>query len=207
MDYVENNHEAAERVKNWWKKYGNVISFIVILGMALIVGMQYWNRHELKVSAQASAVYDNLLLAYSEKNTAEVAGLAATLKSDYSGSNYAALGVLILAKQNIDAKQYDQATTNLQWVSQHTSDTSFHAIATLRLARVLLEQNQAPQALDEANKVSAAAFLGEANLVKGDAYLQLKQLDKAKAAYQQALAATDATSPLYNYIQMRLYSI
>jgi putative PEP-CTERM system TPR-repeat lipoprotein len=60
--------------------------------------------------------------------------------------------------------------------------------ATPELAQALMRQGQAQKAIDESAAIAAKAG-PQLTAIRGDAFLSLNQLDKAKEAYQQALAA------------------
>ncbi len=207
MDYVENTHETTERLKRLWKKYGNLVVTLILLIMVIIVGLQAWHKHKVKVAIQASALYDNLLVNLEAQKNAQVKGLANQLLNNYASSPYAELAVLLLAKQAITNKQLSLATTNLQWVIEHAKSSSIKAIAQIRLARVWLAEKKAAQALSLVQQVRTVNMLSIASVVKGDAYLQLKKVAQAKLAYQQALKAMAPNEPLYAYTQMKLYSL
>jgi predicted negative regulator of RcsB-dependent stress response len=207
MGYVENTMETSDKVKYFIKKYGNAFSTVVLIIILGLVGLQYWHKHETKVSQQASIAYQNLLGVAAENKTIEVQALANQLMTDYSGTPYAKLAAFMLAKQAVTENKYPLALTKLQWVVDNSKSPAIKAIATLRLARVMIENKQAQQAITLLNGVTQSEFIAEADTVKGDAYLALQQKAQAKQAYTAALAAADQASPLYSYIQMKLYSV
>ena len=207
MDYVENTFDAGERLKHNLKKYGNLIISLIILVMIGIIGLQYWNKHTTKVAAQASSTYEQLLMALSQNNAGQIQGLGNTLMSNYKSSPYAKMAAFLLAKQAVQSNNLEQAATQLKWVVDNASVESFKAIAQIRLARVYLAQQKAKQALTILQKVDAKNYIDEAAAIKGDAYLELKQPAQAKMAYQKALTSLDKQSPLYAYVEMKLYSI
>lgn len=207
MSYVENSFEKEERVKQLWNKYGNHVVSVIVIIMFFIVGLQYWNKHQVKVNAQASVAYENLLSSAVAKKNTEVEDLSQQLINDYSSTVYAKLAALLYAKQAIDNKQYATAEEKLQWVVRKASSASFKAIAQVRLARVLIADNKAEQAVTVANAISPAEFQAEANMIKGDAYFSLKNVASAKQSYQSALKAATINTPLYTLIQMKFYSL
>ena len=207
MSYVENVFEKEERVKQLWNKYGNHVVSVIVVIMLSIVGLQYWHKHQVKVNAQASVAYENLLSSAVAKKNTEVEDLSQQLISDYSGTVYAKLAGLLYAKQAAENKQYAAAEEKLQWVVRKASSASFKAIAQVRLARVLIADNKAEQAVTVANAISPTEFQAEANMIKGDAYFSLKNVASAKQSYQAALKAATINTPLYTLIQMKLYSL
>jgi len=207
MDYVENTHEVAERVKRWWGKYGNILITIVIIIMVVILGLQYWHKHQYKVASQASIAYENLLSSTITKNHVQTQGLANQLMQEYSSSPYAKFAAFILAQQAVNDNKLPLAAKNLQWVVGHAKSATIKAVAQLRLSRVLLAERKAQQALAILHEVTERNMLAIADSLKGDAFLVLKQRSKAKLAYAKALQAMPKNSVLYEYTQMKLYSL
>ncbi|MSP53734.1 MAG: tetratricopeptide repeat protein [Gammaproteobacteria bacterium] len=206
---MEQNQTKIEtqHFKFFWQKYGNAISSIILVVLLIMVGWQYWQRREVKLTTQASAVYESLLVSYANKNDPQTQALANQIIDDYSRTPYATMAAFLLAKQAVEQNQLTVAIDKLQWVVKHTNDPSFKAIAQIRWARVLLADQKITQALDVANAVDAKEFLAEADAIKGDSYVALKQFPQAKAAYQQALAIMPKESALYSYVEMKLNNV
>ena len=207
MDYIENTHETAERIKSWWKKYGNMVTTIILVVMLALVGMQYWQRHQQKVHGQASLLFQQMQNAVQQKNTAKTTAFANTLKTEYAKSVYAKFAAFTLAQQAVNAGKLNDATEQLQWAVNMASTPSIKSIAQIRLARVLMAQNKAEHAIDVLKAVSSKAFVAQADMLRGDALVMLKKPQAAKNIYQTALAHAGQTSPLYHLIQIRLASI
>lgn len=205
MDYVENKLETADRVKKFWTKYGNIIVTTILVIMLLIVGKQYWQRHEVKMAAQAASIYQNLLMG--ENNQPQTQALANQLMTEYKNTAYASLAAFVLAKQALAQQNYAVAQRQFTWVINNTDVKSFKAMAQISNARLLIAQNQPQPALALLEQVREKEFMGEVWLVKGDAYLALKENVAAKEAYQQAVNDLELTSPLHNYAEMKLYSL
>jgi predicted negative regulator of RcsB-dependent stress response len=86
----------------------------------------------------------------------------------------------------------------LQWVLKQQGDAEVHALATIRLAKVLGAQDQYDEALallvdgDDAWQLGRLEARGDLLIAKGD-------LDAARAAYTEAsllVAASGANNPL-----------
>lgn len=207
MNYLEDTHETEERVKRWWNKYGKLISVTVVFIVLIFVGLQYWHSHQRKMATQASAIYENLLMGVAEKKSTQVQSLANQLISEYKNTTYAKLAAMILAKQALNDGKLSLAAAKLQWVSQQAKIASIKAIAQVRLAHVLLAEKKPHQALQILQAVTEKNMLVTAEVFKGDAYVSLKQPQKAKTAYTNALKLMRKTDILYAYTQMKLYSI
>ena len=104
MDPVLNDDEKVELLKKWWGNYGNWITTAIIIVLVIIVSMQFWHRHEAKVAGQASLAYELMLNGVAKHDSATVAAQANTLMSTYSGTAYADVASLLLAKQSVEAR-------------------------------------------------------------------------------------------------------
>lgn len=207
MDYLENTHEAADRVKHFLKRYGNVLFTVILVVIVFIIGLQYWHKHQTKVEDNASVVYENLLGSVATQQNPQIQAFANQLINDYSDTPYASYAGLMLAKQAVNENKLPLAMTKLEWVISNADVPSIKNIAIIRLARVQIAANEAKQAIKTLDQVKQAEFLALANTIKGDAYLALKQTKQAKLAYMQALKEVSSKDTLSAYIQMKLYSL
>jgi len=78
-------------------------------------------------------------------------------------------------------------------------------IRATRLARVLVAQNKADAALKVLDAVQDKAYKASVSELRGDIYLVQKQTDKARAAYQDAVA--DSKGNVSPVLQMKLDDI
>lgn len=207
MNYVEVEDDETDQVKKFLKKYGNALLTVVLVIILGIVGMQYWHKHQVKVAAEASITYENLLGSIAAKQAPQTQAFANQLMQDFSSTPYAKMAALIMAKQAVQANKLPLAMTKLQWVVDNAGSKAIKAIAQIRLARVQISASEAKQALATLAKVKVPEFMAEANMVKGDAYMSLKNSADAKVAYTAALKTATPKTSLYAYIQMKLYSI
>jgi predicted negative regulator of RcsB-dependent stress response len=207
MDYVENRIETAERVKKFWTNYGNIITIFILVVILLITGYQYWQSHKAKVAAQAAGFYQELVTNVNLHNTPQILGISNQLTQQYAGTPYATFAAMVLAKQAISQNNLAAAISQYQWIIEHTNVQSFKTIAQLDIARILLAQNNPQQAMQTLAMITQNEYMGQAQMLTGDAYLAMQQRDKAKDAYQQALNELETSSPLYTYVEMKLYNM
>jgi predicted negative regulator of RcsB-dependent stress response len=52
--------EDLDRLKAWWKNYGNSVIFGIALGAAILVGFRYWTQHTEQQRHSAAALYDRI---------------------------------------------------------------------------------------------------------------------------------------------------
>lgn len=186
MAEYETEEEQVEAIKAWWKKNGGAVTTGIVVGIAIVIGWKFWQNYQLKQSTEASYYYEQAITALQEKKTDTVLDLSQKLITDYASSNYAALTSLLAAKASIDQNKPDDAIKYLQWVVDH-APLDLAAVARIRLARVLIAQGKAQQAIDMLAFNYSEQVMPDVEEVKGDAYQKLGKLKQAKEAYQKAI--------------------
>jgi len=80
-------------------------------------------------------------------------------------------------------------------------------VAKVRLAKVLLAQDKADDALVVLNSESVSAFEASIEELKGDIYLSQDDTEKARSAYQKAAAAADKDESPRQLLNLKLDDI
>lgn len=206
MAYDLEEQEQLATLKEWWSKYGNLSTWVVIAGLAAYSGWNGWNYYQRNQAAQASVLFDELQTAVSAKDNTKVARVAGDIEAKFGRSAYASLGALTAAKSFFDANDLKSAKAQLEWVVAHGNDEHKN-IAAVRLAGVLLDE----KAYDEALKALAGAALPQFKVDvedrKGDILAAQNKLEEARTAYKAALEAADKNNPGRQLIQLKLESI
>lgn len=200
-----NEQEQVEVLKNFWKRYGNAILVIIVITILAMAGWRNWQNHRAAQLAAASASYESLLQSVSANQATAVTMQAQALMQ--SGVlPYATMAALMLAAEQVNSNQLDQARASLNWVIKHTKSVDFRAIATIRLARILIVQQKAAQAI-KLLQSPVAGYQSAYALISGDAYVQLQNYAAAYHAYQTALASLPSDSYLVAIIKVKLSNI
>lgn len=202
-DVLWNDDQKVEQIKKWWKQYGNY-AFAALFAVALgMLAWQYWHRHELKESEQASIAYENVI--GSEQMAPQTtASLAQQVKQQFSSTPYADFSAFILAKQAIAKNDYASAATELQWVVDNAHAKAIEQLARLRLARVFLAQQQPQKALTVLQNKTMNIYPGLTALIEGDAHVALGDVAAARKNYQAATLALPKQSALLPLANMKL---
>ncbi|MET3432150.1 putative negative regulator of RcsB-dependent stress response [Herbaspirillum seropedicae] len=207
MAYDLEEQEQLDSIKAWWAKYGNLLTWVLIIALAGYAGWTGWNTYQGRQSAQASVLYEEQQKSLAAKDNAKVQRAAADIQDKFSGTAYAQMSALVAAKSAFDANDADTAKKQLQWVIDHGRGKEYKAIAAVRLAGVLLDA----KAYDEALKVLGgdypAQFAGAIADRKGDVLLAQGKRDEARSAYKLALEKSDAKDPGRQLIQIKLDAI
>jgi predicted negative regulator of RcsB-dependent stress response len=206
MAYDLEEQEQIANFKAFWNRYGNLISWVLIIALGGYAAYNFWNSHQRTKAAEASALYDQLVVAAESGDNAKTQRYAADIESKYAGVAYAQMAALTAAKAAFEANDLKTAKTRLQWVVDHGND-EFKSIARLRLAGVLLDEKAYDQALATLNADILPQFAAEAADRKGDVLVAQNKLADARAAYQAALEKMDAKHPGRQLVQIKLDAI
>lgn len=179
--------EQIQQLKNWIKQYGMTVLAGILIALVVTTGLRYWQNYRNKILTHASVVYDEMLTLRAQNNADGASLQAKKLLSKYASTPYASMAALILAREAVVKKNYAQATQQLNWVLDHSKDSSLREIARIRLARILIAQNKASMSLDLLNKTEDKSFVGLVDEVRGDAYVAQHDKNSARHAYQLAL--------------------
>jgi predicted negative regulator of RcsB-dependent stress response len=199
MNVYVSDEEQLQKIKDWWKKYGNSVIIVVVAVIVLSFGLRYWQRYKTHNAQQASVIYEQMLLADAAKQPENFKLFAQHLMDGYSSSPYASFAAMLLARNAVSANDLPKAEQNLQWAIDHAKNRDLRQIARIRAARVLIAENQLDQALALLQKVDDKAYEPIIGEVKGDIYLAKNDKKAALEEYKNAFAAANkigASSPV-----------
>jgi len=207
MAYDHEEQEQLDALKAWWKQYGNMITWALIVVLAAFSAWKAWGIYQAKQSVQASMLFEEVQKAIQDKDQARVLRAAGDVEEKFSGTYYAQMAGMLAAKSAFDANDLKSAKAQLTWISEHGKTDEFKALAKIRLAGILLDE----KSFDDALKLLAGDFPSEmASSVedrKGDILVAQNKIDDARLAYQAALDKTTEKNPNYQLIQVKLDAI
>ncbi len=188
-DYMRDEDEQAELLKEWWQKNGTAAIITVVLAVAALIGWREWQGHQGEQSSEASKQYQVMVEALTAQQVDEAAvnKQAEALKDDFPGSAYAGYASLAQARLAVQAGEYDKAASLLQDVADNGATDALTYTARLRLVRVLLQQQAYDKAAAELDHSFPAAFNGMALELRGDLAKARDDQQAATEAYTQSL--------------------
>lgn len=179
--------EQIQQLKTWLKQYGLTILLGIIIAFLITMGWRYWQNYRTKILLHASAVYDEMLTLRAQNNENGAIVQAKKLLSHYPKTPYAHMAAMMVARDEALNKNYAEAINQLKWVIDHSKSPSIKGIAYIRIARILITENEPDVALATLKKLKDKNFIGLADETRGDAYLAQNNLSAAREAYQLAL--------------------
>jgi predicted negative regulator of RcsB-dependent stress response len=183
------DNEREEQLRRWWSDNWAWIIGGVALGLAILAGWQYWQRHQVQVAEQDEASYVAVVDALGRNQREEAVKQADELRERRPGSPYADQADLALARAAVERREYDEAVRLLKSVAGRAKDTEIRMVAKTRLARVLVEQGKHDEALALLDAGQSGAFAGIVHEIRGDALARKGDAAAARKEYESALAA------------------
>jgi predicted negative regulator of RcsB-dependent stress response len=197
--------EQLEAIRGWWRDNGRYIISGILLGVALLVGWNYWQNRQEQAELEASALYESLMTQVGAVQVEAAAATAARLYENYSATVYAPQARLAMARLYMDVGRDQDAADELSALLADADDTELQRVGRLRLARILIYQDKAAEAIDLLQGFGDTAFAARYFEALGDAYAGLEQYDRAREAWSKALGENSQTPTVdRELIQMKL---
>ncbi len=196
--------EQLDQLKAFWKQYGTLITWVLILALAAFAGWNRWQAWQRDQSEKAAALYDEIERA-SQAGDAERAGrVFVDMKERYPRAAFTHQAGLAAAKVEAESGRNDAARSSLAWVAEKAGDEAYRAIAQLRLAGLLLDEKKYDEALKQLGAIGAGPFTALAADRRGDVLLAQGKADEARAAYQKAYADMDSKIDYRRLVEAKL---
>jgi len=199
--------ELLDEIKHFWKRYGNAISWALIVvlgGFAAFNGWQYWQR---KQGAQAGVMFDQIEAAVQAGDLARVDRALSDIKERYPNTTFAHQAALLAARAYYDKSQSDAAKSSLTWVLEKSNDDGLRAVARLRLAALALEAKAYDEALAYLAKEIPPAFAALAHDRRGDIYLAQGKPAEAREAYRKAYEGLEESVEYKKLVEIKLNAL
>lgn len=207
MDIYASDQEKSEAIKQWWRSNVRAVLAGIIMGLLILFGVRGWMEYRQGHTQEASSLYQQILIARTEKADAKIYKIADRLVQDYGNTPYGAFAALMLAEENERQGKLNRAIERLEWSLKHTRNSGLQGLIHLRLARLLLAKGNPEGALAALAKIEPGSFSSAYAELRGDAHLDLGQPAKARLAYQDALLDAGLSRQHRQILQMKLDAI
>lgn len=198
--------EQLDQLKHFWKRYGNAITWALIVVLGAFAAWNGWNYWQRKQGAEAAVMYDEVERAAKGGDLAKLDRALADMKDRYGATTFAQQAALLAARTYQEQKQADKAQAALSWVADK-GDEGLRSAARLRLAGLLLETKAYDPALAQLEGKLSPEFEALAADRRGDIYLAQGKRAEAKAQYQKAFDAMDAQTEYRLLVEVKLNAL
>ena len=199
--------EQLDDLKAFWKRYGNLITWIITACLLAFAGWNAWGWYQREQATKASAMFDELDKAATAGDAERAGRVFGDLKERYGRTAFAQQGGLLAARVQFDKGQADAAKASLGWVAENAQEDEYRSIARLRLAGLLLDAKQYDAALKALDAASAKEFAALVADRRGDVLLAQGKNDEARAAYQSAYKAMSEKLDYRRLIEAKLTAL
>jgi predicted negative regulator of RcsB-dependent stress response len=181
--------EQLDALKAFWNKYGNLITWALILVLGAFAAWNGWQWYQRDQGNKAGALFDELDRAANAGDAEKASRAFSDLKQRFPGTAYAQQGGLIAAKVQFDKGKPDDARATLAWVAEQAKQAELRTVARLRLAALQAEGKQFDEALKTLEGAKAEGFEALVADRRGDVLMLQGKKDEARTAWQAAYAA------------------
>ncbi len=199
--------EQLDALKAFWKTYGNLITWLLILllgAYAAFNGWQYWQRDQ---ATKAGAMFDELERSAQAGDADKVGRVFADLKERFPRTAVAQQGGLLAARVQFEKGQADAAKASLAWVAENAIEDEMRSVARLRLAALQADAKQFDEALKTLDGAKSPSFEGLVADRRGDILMLQGKKDEGRAAYQTAYKALGDKSDYRRLVDAKLTAL
>ena len=196
--------EQLDQLKAFWKRYGNLITWVLIVALGSYAAWNGWNLWQRDQGAKAGSLYDELDKAFQAGDADRTTRIFADMKDRYPRATFTHQGGLLAARVEAEKGKPDAAKASLAWVAEHAGQAEYQAIARLRLAGLLLDEKKYDEALKQVDAVVAGEFAALAADRRGDILLAQGKADDARASYRKAWEALDPKVDYRRVVEAKL---
>jgi pentatricopeptide repeat protein len=199
--------EQLDQLKAFWKQYGNLITWVLILALGGYAAWMGWNNWKREQSVKAGVLFEELEKAAQAGDVDKAARVFGDMKERFGRTGYAQQSALVTAKLQHEKGQAEAARTTLGWAAESASEDEYRTVARLRLAGLLLDEKKYDDALKQLDGATGKEFAGLVADRRGDVLLAQGKKDDAKAAYLQAWKTMDQTVEYRRIVEAKLASL
>ena len=189
--------ENTEFLSSLWDKYKYLIVLSLVLFGAGIFGWESWSQTKLSNIQDSADMYESFINSLNDDDLDQKV-MAEQIIKKYPDTLYADLVTFHLAKISVEEEDLNKAEEHLMWILQRRDSKwgsdfdPIEATARLRLARVLIANDNSNKALEIINESeNMSSSLHE---VKGNAEEKLGFYADAKLSYLKALELNQSQS-------------
>tara|TARA_B110000238_G_scaffold155148_1_gene167688 strand:+ start:329 stop:952 length:624 start_codon:yes stop_codon:yes gene_type:complete len=203
---LDTEEEQVEKLEKLWNSYKWVITFAIIFLLGIYFAYNYYSDQKVKNTAQASQLYQEILI----KKITDIDLIiekVALLKKSSSNTPYASRSAIYLSKLYSQENKNEAAIKELVWASENSPEESIESIAYYLLANIYLVTNKLDEAMIAAVKIDTIGFQTLTKDIIGDIYLKQDNKREARKSYIEALKLYKGQGDIRKVIQNKIDSI
>jgi predicted negative regulator of RcsB-dependent stress response len=203
---LDTEEEQVEKLEKLWNSYKWVITFAIIFLLGIYFAYNYYLDQKVKNTAQASQLYQEILI----KKITDIDLIiekVALLKKSSSNTPYASRSAIYLSKLYSQENKNEAAIKELVWASENSPEESIESIAYYLLANIYLVTNKLDEAMIAAVKIDTIGFQTLTKDIIGDIYLKQDNKEEARKSYIEALKLYKGQGDIRKVIQNKIDSI
>jgi predicted negative regulator of RcsB-dependent stress response len=199
--------EQLDQLKNFWKQYGNLISWALISVMGAFASWNFFQYYQRSQATQAAAMFDEVERVIKSADAAKIDRVFVDMKDRFASTTFAQQTGLLVAKHYYSVGNVDATVAALSWVSEKSTDPGYQAIAKLRLAGVMIESKSFDKALKLLNSSFPVSFEALVADRKGDIFLLQGNKNEAISEYQKTFSNLDKPTEYRRLVEFKLSSL
>ncbi|WP_068546127.1 YfgM family protein [Thalassotalea crassostreae] len=188
MEAYQTEEQQVEAIKKYWKDNGNSIIAGLVIGLGGFVGWNLYQESQVEAQYVAAAEYQQTIENYANETEGFRENTEQFIAAN-QGTAYSSLAAMALAKDAVSHQDWVGAEKHLTTAITNAESADLKAIATLRLARVQVQQQAYEKALATLANPLPESYLADVEEIKGDTYLLQGNKELARTAYQAAANA------------------
>lgn len=160
MSLYLSEDEQLTLIRDWFKKYGKLLTLSLGVFLSVFMATQAWQNHKKTQNENASILYERLLVNLQDHKKINY--------PERQNTAYGHLATMLHAREAVNEGDLDTAVNDLKWVISHTKNSGLKQISRIRLARTLLAQNKPELALKQIKIIDNKTFNPLINDVKAN---------------------------------------
>ncbi|MHB1667336.1 YfgM family protein [Thiomonas sp.] len=207
MSYNLEEQDQIESLRDFWSRWGTLISSLVLVVALAWAGYAGWQWWQVRQTTEASALFAQISKEIQAGDLQKAVPAWTDLQNKFSTSPYAQMGGLTMAKAYADAGKTADAEALLRWTSEHAESKSYRATALLNLSALQVDAKQLQAALATVKQSPAPAFDALFATRRGDIEALLGKPQEARKAYEDAMRLLPPNSSYRQLVQIKLQSV
>lgn len=199
--------EQLEELKHFWKRWGDLITWGLIVVLGAYAGWNGWQAWSSKQAAQAAALYDTVERTAMSGDVGLLDRSVADIEDQFPRTTYAHQAALLAARVYQDKDRATDAKKQLQWVIDKSGDEGYQALARLRLAGLLIQDKAFDDARQQLTAKVPEAFAPLMADRLGDLALLENKPDQALQHYKNAWKGFEPNADYRRLVAVKLAAL